>query len=140
MKSRMFFTVYGAANLGLVLYGVLALIMPSVLLEPFSLYVFQFPTDAAGAAAYLAALFRLLGYLNLIPGLFGLLFLRRLAINREAWVRRSVIVLTVLTYLGPIVFDNTVGRIGVFEFVEHVLFGAVILMGVIMWKNQDVSR
>ena len=32
MRARFFFVVYLAANLGLVLYGVLALVMPGILL------------------------------------------------------------------------------------------------------------
>lgn len=136
---RFFFITYVVANLSLVLYGALALAMPGILLEPFSQYVYQFPPDATRATAYLAALFRLVGFFNIIPGMLGLLFLHRLVRTREPWIRRVVIVSTALAYLGPIVFDNTVGRIGFFEIVEHILFGLVIILGILMWRNQNAG-
>ena len=139
MKTRFFFLVYVAANLGLVLYGLLALLMPGVLLEPFLLHVYQFPQDAARATAYLEALFRLLGFFNLIPGMLGLLLLRQMRISWQAWILRSVIVSTALAYLGPIVFDNTVANIGFFEIVEYVLFALVIMLGVITWRDRNAN-
>ncbi|MGE5137875.1 MAG: nitroreductase/quinone reductase family protein [Rudaea sp.] len=131
-----FFITFVVANLGLVLYGALALIMPGILLQPFSEYVYQFPSDATKAAAYLAALFRLVGFFNTILGMLGLLFLWRLALSRQVWIRRLVIGSTMLAYLGPIVFDNTVGHIGFFEIVEHVIFGLVIFLGIVNWRNR----
>jgi hypothetical protein len=139
MKARFFFLVYVAADLGLVLYGVLALMMPGILLEPFLLHVYQFPGDAPRATAYLEALFRLLGFFNLIPGMIGLLLLRRMRISWETWILRSVIVSTTLAYLGPIVFDNSVGSIGFFEIVEHILFGLVVVLGIIMWRDRNAN-
>ncbi len=137
MKTRRFFITYLAANLGLVLYGVLALLMPNILLDSFFLRVYQFPAEATRAIAYLAALFRLIGWFNIIPGIFGLLLLRQLWFSRESWIRRVVIVGTILAYLGPIVFDNTVGSIGFFEIVEHILFVLVIFFGTITWNDPD---
>ncbi len=58
-------------------------------------------------------------------------------ISWQSWILRTVIVSTTLAYLGPIVFDNTVGDIGLFEVVEHILFRAVIILAVIVWRNQD---
>ena len=136
---RAFFLVYIAANLGLVLYGALALVMPGILLDQFSLHVYQFPGEATRATTYLAALFRLIGYFNIIPGVLGLLLLRRLMLSRETWIRRIVILSTALAYLGPIVFDNTVGSIGFFEIVEHLLFALVVTLGVVMWRDSDAN-
>lgn len=56
---RLFYTTFGAANLGLVLYGLLALLNPQVLTDSFSAHVYQFPSEASAALVYLAALFRL---------------------------------------------------------------------------------
>jgi deazaflavin-dependent oxidoreductase (nitroreductase family) len=136
MKTRFFVIVYATANLGLVLYGVLALLMPSLLLGPLSLRVDQLPADATRAAAYLAALVRLVGFFNILLGLLGLLLLRRLKLSWQSWVVRVVIVFTTLAYLGPIVFDNTVGRIGFMEIVEHLLFALMIVLGILMWSDQ----
>ncbi|MFC2055404.1 hypothetical protein ACFLV7_14075 [Chloroflexota bacterium] len=137
MKSRLFFITYAAANVGLVLYGVLALLMPNILLEPFSAHVYQLPDDATRAAAYLAALFRLIGFFNLILGTLGLLILRRFRVTGQAWNLKIVIFSTTLAYVGPIVFDNTVGSIGFFEIVEHILFVSVVILGFIMLKSQE---
>ena len=142
MGSRLFFVTYVAGNLGLVVYGVMALLMPSVLLEPFTLHVYQFPEGATAATSYLAALFRLLGFLNVLLGLCSLLLLQRYRIERQTWILRLVIAVSLLAYVGPIVFDNTVGSIGFFEMVEHVLFALMVLSGAIMYRarNSEVSR
>ena len=140
MRERFFFVVYMTANLGLVLYGVLALMIPGILLEPFSSHVYQSSEEATRATAYLEALFRLLGFLNIIPGMLGLLLLRQLRMSWQAWILRSVIVSTTSAYLGPIIFDNTVGSIGPFEIVEHVLFAWVVILGLSLWRDRDAGR
>jgi hypothetical protein len=140
VSSGLFFLTYIAGNLGLVVYGVMALLMPSVLLEPFTLHVYQFPSEAIAATTYLAALFRLLGFLNAILGLFGLLLLRRYRVDRQTWILRLVIAVSLLAYVGPIVFDNTVGTIGFFEIVEHVLFALMLLSGAMMLRARDVRQ
>jgi len=140
MKSRFFFITYAAANLSLVLYGALTLVTPGILFEPFSLHVYEFPKDAARAAAYLTALFRLLGFFNLVLGALGLLLLRRFRLAPQTWPLRIVVVSTALAYLGPIVFDNTVGSIGFFEVVEHILFALVIILGVVMLSDRGAIK
>ena len=137
MTSRVFFITYVAGDLGLIVYGVMALLMPSILLEPFTLHVYPFPDEATTATTYLAALFRLLGFSNFILGLFGLLLLRRYRIDRQTWILRLVIAVSLLAYVGPIVFDNTVGSIGFFEIVEHVLFVLMVLSGAMMVRVRD---
>lgn len=128
MKTRdLFFITFTTANLALVLYGLLALLMPGILLGPFLLNVYQFPTEANNATTYLEALFRLLGFFNIIPGMLGLLLLYRLRDSWQTWILRIIVASTALAYIGPIVFDNTVGSIGFFEIVEHIFFGVSIL-------------
>jgi hypothetical protein len=137
VSSRLFFVTYLAGNLGLVVYGVTALLVPNILLEPFTLHVYRFPDEATTATSYLAALFRLLGFLNVIVGVFGLLLLQRYRIERQTWILRLVIAVSLLAYVGPIVFDNTVGTIGFFEIIEHVLFVLMVLSGAMMLRAQD---
>lgn len=129
MTSKAFSFTYALANSGLLLYGIMVLFSPNILLDIFSQYVYDFPRDATNAIAYQSALFRLLGYFNILVGMLGLLFLRQWMVQHEKWIVRSLIVLTTLAYLGPIVFDNTVGHIGIFEIIEHVLLVAVVLTG-----------
>ena len=126
-KLRFFLFTFGLANAGLILYGLLAMFSPDALIETFTSSVYQFPTDAAPALTYLAALFRLLGFLNLILGITGLILLWRFWNNREPWLKVSIISISMLSYLGPIIFDNTVGSIGVFEFIKHLLFSGMLL-------------
>ena len=137
MRFRIFFITYAAANLGIIAYGILALLNPGILLDSFSRRVYQFPSDATVAVDYLSALFRLIGFFNLIPGILGLILLRRYRISRQTWILQAVIASSLLAYLGPIVFDNTVGSIGIFEIIEHVLFIALILSGIIMLRDQE---
>ena len=137
MKSRIFFTTYIAANVGLILYGIIALLQPDILLPPFLAHVYQFSPGAADGMAYLSGLYRLLGYFNILPGVFGLLMLYRYGVTREGWYLKIVVVSTILTYLGPVVFDNTIGKIGFFEVLEHVLFVMILISGFMMLKYGD---
>ena len=137
MKVRIFLITFAAANLGLILYGIMTLIKPAILLEPFSMHVYQFPAEAANATTYISALYRLLGWLNIVPGLFGLIILKRYWVTQQGWYLRTAIVLTSLTYIGPVVFDNTVGTIGFFEILEHVLFLLVLIVGFIMFNHRQ---
>jgi hypothetical protein len=126
-KLRFFLITFGTANAGLILYGLIALLSPNILVETFSSSVYQIPATATAALSYLSALFRLLGFLNLILGITGLILLWRFRVNREQWLKVSVMIISLLSYLGPIIFDNTVGSIGIFEIIEHILFAGMIL-------------
>ena len=102
--------------------------------------MYQIPATATAALSYLSALFRLLGFLNLILGITGLILLWRFRVNREQWLKVSVMIISLLSYLGPIIFDNTVGSIGIFEIIEHILFAGMILsaFALITKKQHDV--
>ncbi len=137
MRSRIFFITFIAANLSLVAYGVLVLVDPTVLVDPFIQRVYALPPEATTAVAYLAGLFRLLGFFNLILGGLGLLLLRQVALGRPSWIMQVVIAISLLAYLGPIVFDNTVGHVGVFEMIELALFIAMILSAILVLAGRD---
>lgn len=138
MKARLFYGVYGVANLGLVLYGLLALANPQVLTDSFSAHVYPFPPGASTALTYLAALFRLLGFFNLLAGSLGLWFLWRHRLDPQPWLARTAMAVTLLAYLAPIIFDNTVGHIGIFEILEHLLFVAMLVVGILVGRMDDV--
>jgi len=63
-------------------------------------------------------------------GITGVLLLWRYKIDNQPWQLYSIIVISSLAYLGPIVFDNMVGTIGFFEMIEHVIFAAMILSAI----------
>ena len=137
---RLLFPTYIIANVSLVLYGLLALAKPDILLEAFLSHIYQFPAGAIRATGYLAALFRLIGYFNLIIGALGLLILQRYRSTGHQWNLRTAIASTIFAYIGPIVFDNTVGSIGFFEIVEHILFGFVIVTGIVSWNTRSQNE
>lgn len=136
-RTRIFYGTFGAANLGLVFYGLLALLNPQILTDSFSARVYQFPLEASAALAYLAALFRLLGFFNLLAGSLGLWLLWQHGRNPQAWLERTVITVSLLAYLAPIIFDNTVGHIGFFEILEHLLFVAMLAVGMFHLFKKD---
>ena len=129
-RTRLFYGAFGAANLGLVLYGLLALFNPQILTDSFSAHVYHFPVEASSALAYLAALFRLLGFFNLLVGSLGLWLIWRHRLNPQPWLARTVMTVSLLAYLAPVIFDNTVGHIGFFEILEHLLFAAMLAVGI----------
>jgi hypothetical protein len=134
-KTRVFFVVYGIANASLIMYGLLALIAPNILMESFSAHVYLFPENAVKAIQYLSALFRLLGFLNLILGILGVVLLWSYRISHKAWFVHIISAFSILSYLGPVIFDNTVGTIGFFEILEHVIFIAMVISGITMLKD-----
>ncbi len=125
-SPRIFYGTFGSANLGLILYGLLALLNPQILTDSFSARVYQFPLEASAALAYLTALLRLLGFFNLLAGGLGLWLMWQNWCNPQPWLERTVITVSLLAYLAPVIFDNTVGHIGFFEIVEHLLFAAML--------------
>lgn len=105
---------------------------PDVLMGPFTERIYRLPARAGAAESYLRALFMLLGYFNLLLGGVGLYLLQRGREEQDVRILRALIALTTLSYLGPVVFDNTVGTIGFFEIVEHVLFVGVLVVGAVV--------
>jgi hypothetical protein len=102
--------------------------------------VYRFPDSAGNAVEYLLALYRLLGFFNLLLGLAGLALLWQYQHQPQPWVAYLVFTLTILAYLGPIVFDNTVGAIGFFEILEHILFVAMVLVGISVFRKPGRPR
>lgn len=135
MKTRIFCITYAVANLGLLAYGLLALIKPDILLETFLAHIYQFPPEASHATTYLSGLYRLVGYFNIILGAVGVLILYRYWDTRQSWYLKIVTVSTILSYLGPVVFDNTLGRIGFFEILEHIILAIILMTGFIMLRK-----
>ncbi len=87
-KDQTFCVVFGIANLGLFLYGLLALFRPDILYETFARHVYQFPSGAGFAVSYTLALYRLLDFFNLLVGLAGLFLLWRFSIEPQPWLAR----------------------------------------------------
>lgn len=131
IRLRTFFIIYGIANVGLVLYGLLVLLNPTFLFESFSVHVYQFPAGATLGVRYLLALFRLLGLFNLMLGGIGLFLLWRYRIRHEVWLIYTVMAITIVSYLGPIILDDTVGHIGFFEIIEHIIFVIMLIAAII---------
>lgn len=140
-RPRIFYGTFGAANLGLILYGLLALLNPQFLTDSFSARVDKFQPEASAALTYLAALFRLLGFFNLLIGGLGIWLLWQHRRNPQPWLGRTVTTVSLLAYLAPVIFDNTVGHIGFFEIVEHLLFAAMLVVGIFhVFRRKDDEK
>ena len=98
---------------------------PQILTDSFLTHVYRFPSDASFAFTYLAALFRLLGFFNVLVGSLGLWLLWHHRLNPQPWLGRTVMLVPLLAYLAPVIFDNTVGHIGFFEIVEHIVLAVM---------------
>ena len=141
MRLRLFFWIYAAANVGLLAYGVLALLNPNVLLESFETRMYQFPDSAVAAVRYLSGLFRLVGFFNMLLGMLGLILLWQYRSSRQGRALHIAIAVSLLSYLGPIVFDDTIGGIGVFEVIEHLLFAGMLISGfLVLTRRRQPER
>jgi hypothetical protein len=58
----------------------------------------------------------------------------------QPWLARTGMTVSLLAYLAPVIFDNTAGHIGSFEILEHLLFAAMLAVGILHWftrKDND---
>ncbi len=132
-------------TLGLVAYGIMAIITPEILSPGFQKFTNQdwleFQVDQIVTAAYIILLWRLIGIFNLTAGL-ALTFIvwKWLQLgNKWSWV--SLFTGTILAYLGPMITDLTVRSIEFFEIIEFTLFGlfliTMILVRDLYWAISD---
>ena len=134
-QLRIFFLTFGLANLGLILYGLLVLIFPENSMDAYFGLVYLYPEDILFSTRFLSAVFRLLALYNLILGGVGSVLLWQYRTHKQPWMAYTVIGLTLLAYLGPIIFTDTFGEVGAYEVMEHALFLLMLASGISMWKG-----
>lgn len=134
-QLRIFFLTFGLACLGLILYGLIVLALPENSSDVYFGLVFLFPEDVLYSTRYFSAVFRLLALYNLILGCVGSVLLWQYRVHKQPWMAYTVIGLTLLAYLGLILFIDIFGAVGVYEVIGHALFVLMVISGISMWKG-----
>jgi hypothetical protein len=119
------------ADLGVLLYGFLALAMPESLTPGYEAFTgHSWPGLVASdprMAEFLVLLFRLLGALNVAAGLAGLLIAVVPFRSGARWSWYALLALNGVAFGAPITYDQVVGAIGVPEVLELVAFAVILL-------------
>jgi hypothetical protein len=113
------------ADLGVLLYGIMVVLVPDVLNEGFRISTGQnwatLVSTNPRTADYLLLLWRLLGALN-VAFAVGAITVALTSFRRgEMWSWFALLIGNTIGYGSPIAFDLTVGAIGVFEELEIIL-------------------
>jgi hypothetical protein len=131
MAGRFAWAAIAIADLGILLYGFLALAMPESLTPGYEAFTgHSWPALVASdprTAEFLVLLFRLLGALNVAAGLAGLLIAAVPFRSGARWSWFALLALNAVAFGVPITYDQVVGAIGVPEVLERVAL-AVVLM------------
>lgn len=113
------------ADLGVLLYGLMVIFVPSVLSEGFRVSTGQswstLLSVSPKTAEYLMLLWRLLGALNVAFAVVAIAIVLVSFRKGEAWSWYALLIGNTIGYCSPIAFDLTVGVVGVFEDLEIVL-------------------
>jgi deazaflavin-dependent oxidoreductase (nitroreductase family) len=122
-------TVIATADLGVLAWGFLAAVSPTVLTAGFETYTGgsweAFAARERSAADFILIGFRLVGALNVVLGL-TLVVVAAMAFRPEArWAWWALLAGNTVAFGAPIVYDRAVGYIGVFEVLEYVALFAV---------------
>ncbi len=128
-RLRHAWKVIATVDVGIVVYGLMAAWNPSVLTAGFETYTgtvwAEFAAREELAADFIVHGFRLLGIFNVAIGL-TLVIVAATAFRHAQWWSWSVLLIgNTLAFGGPIVYDQVVGAIGVFEILEYVGLFAV---------------
>lgn len=128
-RFRILFTVVicAIASIGLMAYGGLLALQPSLIYLPLLQAADFSRAYYEGSPAYLNGLAYLLAYFNFLAGLFSAILLVQYLRSRSWPLLMATHGALLAAYLGPIVFDNTVGVIHGPEITEHVIFGFLLI-------------
>lgn len=112
------------ADLGVLLYGLMATLVPEVLSEGFQAYTGQSLSALLSAspktAEYILLLGRLLGAFNTAFALAVISIVLMSFRKGEAWSWYALLIANSAGYFSPIAFDWTIGSVGIFEQLEIV--------------------
>lgn len=117
------------ADLGVLMYGVLALLSPDQLVDGYEGYTDQ-PWSALGAANadtpdFILLLFRLLGAYNAAFAILAIAIAVTAFRRGERWAWWALLGGNTIAFLAPMTYDQIVGAIGPFEVLEFVALGAI---------------
>jgi len=117
------------ADACVLLYGLMAILMPEVLSDGFRTYTGQslsaFLITNPKTAEYVLLLGRLLGAFNAAFAL-GVISIALMSFRKgEVWSWYALLITNTVGYLAPITFDWTIGSIGIFEQLEMVFIALI---------------
>lgn len=131
MVGRFAWAAIAVADLGVLLYGFLALAMPEALAPGYEAFTDRIWPDLVASdprtAEFLVLLFRLLGALNVAAGLAGLLIALIPFRSGARWSWFALLAVNVVAFGAPITYDQLVGAIGVPEVLELVAFAVILV-------------
>jgi len=111
-------------DLGVLLYGLVLAFMPDLLSEGFQTFTGQswslLLSASPKTAEYILLIGRLLGALNVAFAVVAISIVLTSFRKGETWSWYALLMGNTIGYVSPIVFDWTVGSIGVFEQLEMV--------------------
>lgn len=114
-----------AADVGVLLYGLMAVSDPSIFGEGYRTYTGQdwsaLQATSPRTAEYVSLLARVVGGLNVGIAVAAITMILAGFRRRQAWSWYGLLAVNTIGYGTPIAFDLTVGSIGIFERLEQVL-------------------
>ena len=133
------------ADAGIVVYGITAFVVPSILAAGYESAVSSswavLVARSPETAAYLLWLYRLIGGLNIALGVALAAIAMGPFRRGERWARWTLLLGNALGYGVPMAFDQVTGAIGVFEMLEFVALGAVaVALALSGWANARGPR
>jgi len=120
------------ADLGVLLYGLMAVLSPEVLGEGFESYTGQslsaLLSTNSKIAEYLILLGRLVGAFNVAFAVGAIAIILASFRKGTTWSWITLLSINTIGYASPIVFDQIVGSVGIFEQLEIVFLLLIYLM------------
>lgn len=130
--------VVAIADLGVLAYGILALLDPVMMTAGFETFTdgiwSRFAVEQPVAADFILIGFRLIGAFNIIAGLLLIAIAAMAFREGERWSWWALLVGNTLAIGSPIVYDRAVGYIGAFEILEYVALLAVYAALAATWS------
>lgn len=127
------------ADLGLLLYGIMAVFTPQIFSAGYQAFTgqswSQLSSVSPRTAEYILLLARLVGALNIAIGVVASLIVLMSFRRGEAWSWYALLIGNSIGYLSPMAYDQIVGSIGIFEQLEIVLIVLVYVALVISAKG-----
>ncbi len=119
------------AQLGVLLYGLLAVLAPDILIGAFENFTGQswsaLLSTNPETAEYILLVVRLVGAYNIAFGVVAIPIVFFSFRKGEAWSWYALLFGSSAAYLSPMIFDQVVGVIGLFEILEYVFLALVYL-------------
>jgi hypothetical protein len=117
------------ADAGVLVYGVMAAVAPRALIPGYESYSSRtWPALVAAdtqTAAFVLLLFRLLGAYNVAFAVLAIAIAATAFRRGEGWAWWALLVGNTLGFGAPMIYDQPVGEIGVFEVLEVVGIAAI---------------